>query len=58
MHLKILHPAVITQFRATDVYSNKQAESVNGLSMVENINLMLLVTPNIFETFDKTKSTL
>jgi hypothetical protein len=58
MHSKILHPAIITHVRATDVYVTKYADRGNGLSMMENTNLMLLITPNIFENSDKTKSTL
>jgi hypothetical protein len=58
MHSRVLHPAIITHFRETDIYGAKQADSVNGLSMVKNTNLMLLIATYTFETFDKTKSTL
>lgn len=55
MHSKILHPAIIAHFRATYLYGTKQTDSVYGMSIVENTHLMLLIRPNMLETFNKTK---
>jgi len=58
MHSKILHPSIITHFRATHLYGTELTDSVNGMSMVEYTNLMVIIAPNILETFNKIIKTL